>query len=50
MSTLRFYVDEHVSRAVVRALRTRGADVQTVAEANLMGENDAAHLAHARRG
>ena len=28
MSAVRFYVDEHVSRAVVRALRVRGADVR----------------------
>ena len=47
MSAVRFYVDEHVSRAVVRALRVRGADVQTVAEAGLLGATDTEHLAYA---
>lgn len=49
MTAVRFYTDEHVSRAVVRALRARGADVQTVAEADLLGATDAQHLAHASR-
>lgn len=49
MSALRFYTDEHVSRAVVRALRARGADVQTVAEAGRLGATDADHLAYTLR-
>ena len=42
-----FYADEHVSRAVVRALRLRGVGAQTVHEAGLAGAEDREHLAHA---
>lgn len=45
---VRFYLDEHVGRLVARALRQRGVDVETVAEAGRLGEPDAAHLAYAR--
>ncbi len=34
---IRFYTDEHISRAVVHGLRQRGVDVLTVAEAGLLG-------------
>lgn len=45
--TIKFYVDEHVSRAVVRGLRQRGADVLRVPEAGLIEAPDEAHLARA---
>ncbi len=45
---IRFYTDEHVSRAVVKGLRQRGVDVLTVPEAGLMGASDEEHLARAR--
>ena len=48
MGTISFYTDEHVPRAVVRGLRARGVDVSTVAEADLLGADDATQLAHAR--
>ncbi len=41
---IKFYTDEHVSRAVVRGLRQRGVDVHTVSEANLLGAADETHL------
>ncbi len=44
-SRIKFYLDEHVPRAVVRGLRDRGADVLTVAEAGLLGASDEEHLA-----
>jgi len=44
---IKFYTDEHVSRAVVRGLRQRGADVLTVPEAGLLGADDETHLAKA---
>lgn len=44
---LRFYTDEHVSRAVVRGLRHRGADVLTAVEAGMLGASDAEHLERA---
>lgn len=40
----RFYTDEHVAGAIVRALRQRGADVLTVPEADLLGGSDKEHL------
>ena len=49
MSKPRFYMDEHVSRAVVRGLRQRGIDVQTVVEAQKLGASDDEHLAFALR-
>jgi len=45
---IRFYTDEHVSKAVINGLRQRGVDVLTVAEANLLGATDAEHLERAR--
>lgn len=44
---IRFYTDEHVSRAVVNGLRQRGVDVLTVPEAGTLGASDEAHLATA---
>lgn len=46
---VRFYADEHVSRAVVNGLRQRGVDVLTVSEAGLLGKSDEDQLAFARR-
>jgi len=37
---IRFYLDEHVARAVALGPRRRGIDVLTVQEAGLAGEND----------
>jgi uncharacterized protein with PIN domain len=44
---VRFYLDEHVSRAVAKGLRQRGVDVLTVPEAGMMGASDEEHLARA---
>jgi len=44
---IRFYSDEHVSRAVIRGLRQRGVDVLSVPEAGLIGASDEEHLARA---
>jgi hypothetical protein len=45
---LRFYLDEDsMSAALVRALRARGADVETAREAGLVERSDAEHLAYA---
>ena len=41
---IRFYLDEHVARAVVRGLRQRGVDVLTVPEAATLGASDEEHL------
>lgn len=49
MSGIRYYVDEHIAGAVVRALRVRGVDVMTVTEAGLRQAEDDEHLAFALR-
>ena len=40
MAKIKFFTDEHVSRAVVMGLRRRGVDVLTVAEAGNLGASD----------
>jgi hypothetical protein len=45
---IKFYTDEHVARAVVRALRARGVDVLSVPEAGTLEAPDDVHLARAR--
>ncbi len=45
---IKFYTDEHVSKAVVRGLRQRGVDVLTVFEAGLLGASDQEHLRRAQ--
>jgi uncharacterized protein with PIN domain len=44
MAKIRFYMDEHVAKAVVRGLRLRGVDLKTVAEVELLGASDEKHL------
>jgi predicted nuclease of predicted toxin-antitoxin system len=45
---LKFYTDEHVSKAVARGLLQRGVDVLTVSEAGMLSASDEEHLAYAR--
>ena len=47
MSPVQFYLDEHVGRVVVRALRQRGIRVETAAEAGRLGDSDEAQLGYA---
>jgi hypothetical protein len=47
MTEVRFYADEHVSRAVVLGLRQRGVDVLTVGDCGLLGGSDEEHMAFA---
>jgi len=47
MAEIRFYTDEHVSRAVIRGLRQRGVNVLSVPDASMMGATDDEHLAFA---
>ena len=46
---IRFYADEHVSKAVIKGLRQRGAEVLTIREAGLLGASDTEHLERARQ-
>ena len=46
MDRIQFQLDEHVPHAVAQALRRRGIDVVTTAEANLLGATDEQVLAH----
>ena len=41
---IKFYTDEHVSRAVIEGLRRRGVDVLTTPEADMLGATDQAQL------
>jgi hypothetical protein len=45
---VKFYTDEHTARAVIKALRQRGADVLSVPEAGLLSATDEEHLERAR--
>ena len=47
MAKIRYYTDEHVSRAVIVGLRQRGVDVLSVPEASKLGASDEEHLAFA---
>ena len=47
---VRFYTDEHISKAVVAGLRRRGIDVVRAQEVGLRKADDSAHLEFARRG
>jgi hypothetical protein len=48
VSRVRFYLDEHVSNAVVYGLRRRGVGVATVADEGMTGSTDEAQLAFAQ--
>ena len=49
MSTpVRYFTDEHVAGAIANALRRRGIDVRTVAEAGLLGAEDEVLMAFSR--
>lgn len=45
---IKFYMDEHVARAVTLGLRRRGVDVLTTQEAKMLAASDEEHLAFAR--
>jgi predicted nuclease of predicted toxin-antitoxin system len=47
LSSVRYYVDEHVGSSIVYGLRRRGVDVTTVTEAGVRGRTDEAQLAFA---
>ncbi|HKP13851.1 MAG TPA: DUF5615 family PIN-like protein [Blastocatellia bacterium] len=46
---VRFHLDEHITSAIALALRQRGIEVTTAAEAGLLAAKDEDHLEHARR-
>ena len=45
---IKFYLDEHVSKAIVMGLKRRGVDVITVVDAGLRGSTDEEHLEKAK--
>jgi predicted nuclease of predicted toxin-antitoxin system len=49
MNEIRFYLDENIDNDVAKALRGRGIDVLTTAEAGNAGQTDPTQLAFARR-
>jgi predicted nuclease of predicted toxin-antitoxin system len=46
---VKFYLDEHVSHAILKALRRNGFDVVTAHDASLSGQPDVLHLEFAAR-
>jgi predicted nuclease of predicted toxin-antitoxin system len=46
---VRFHLDEHIASAIAIALRQRGIEVTTSAEANLLGATDEEQLEFARQ-
>ena len=44
---IKYYTDEHVSKAIINGLRQRGVDVLTTKEAGLLGATDEEHLGFA---
>ena len=44
MASLRFYLDENVPVQVARQLKSKGIDVVTVRDLDLLGEDDINHL------
>ena len=42
---IKFYMDEHIPKAVTEGLRRRGVDVLTAQEAGMLGASDQDHLA-----
>ena len=49
MASLRFHLDEHVNPAIAGALRRRGINVTTTAEAGLRDTDDQSQIAYAWR-
>ena len=49
MDKIRYYMDEHVAKAVIRGLRERGVDVMSVVDADMLGAMDQEHLEFAFR-
>jgi hypothetical protein len=47
VSSVRYYVDEHIGDAIALGLRRRRVDVMTVTEAGMRGKSDAAQLTFA---
>jgi predicted nuclease of predicted toxin-antitoxin system len=45
--TIRFHLDEVCDPRIAAGLRQRGVDVTTVADADLLGASDEAHLVYA---
>ena len=45
---VRYYFDEHVSGAVAKGLYSRGIDVLTLVDAEMLGASDEEHFAFAR--
>lgn len=48
MAKIRFYMDEHVAKAVTKGLRQRGVNVLAPKEVDLLGASDEKHLEFAQ--
>ncbi len=45
---IKYYTDEHISKAIIKGLQARGIDVLPCQEAGLRTASDVAHLEYAR--
>lgn len=48
MAKLKFYTDEHISKAVVKGLQARGIDAESCVDMGMRTASDAEHLAFAK--
>jgi len=48
--SIRYHVDEHIARLIVRGPRQRGIDVTTPLDVNLISAQDKEHLQYAAHG
>ena len=44
MDKIKYYTDEHISKAIIKGLRRRDVTILTVVEAEMMGASDKEHL------
>lgn len=49
MALIKYYTDENVSKAVVKGLRTRGVDMLTCQESDMLSATDEEQLAYATK-
>lgn len=48
MAKLKFYTDEHISKAVVKGLKTRGIDAESCVDLGMRTASDKEHLSFAK--
>lgn len=49
MAKLKFYTDEHISKAVIKGLKARGIDAESCVDLGMRTASDEEHLVFAKR-